>query len=94
MERSPSLILGDDVLPKDTKDDSQKFGTWDGVFTSCLLNIFGVIMFLRLPWVTNFTNKQKSKKPDSDEVFYRSLPHLSLRRRSLCLQNSNHVFPQ
>jgi len=28
-----------------------KFGTWDGVFASCLLNIFGVIMFLRLPWV-------------------------------------------
>lgn len=28
-----------------------KFGTWDGVFTSCLLNIFGVIMFLRVGWV-------------------------------------------
>eukprot|EP01129_Flabellula_baltica_P012516 TRINITY_DN5655_c0_g1_i1.p1 TRINITY_DN5655_c0_g1~~TRINITY_DN5655_c0_g1_i1.p1 ORF type:complete len:895 (-),score=132.69 TRINITY_DN5655_c0_g1_i1:362-3046(-) len=28
-----------------------KFGTWDGVFVSCLLNIFGVIMFLRLTWV-------------------------------------------
>jgi len=27
-----------------------KFGTWNGVFVSCLLNIFGVIMFLRLPW--------------------------------------------
>jgi len=35
------------VLEKTTK----KFGTWDGVFASCLLNIFGVIMFLRLPWV-------------------------------------------
>ena len=23
------------------------FGTWDGVFTSCLLNIFGVIIFIR-----------------------------------------------
>jgi len=33
------------------KDSASKFGTWDGVFTSCLLNIFGVIMFLRLPWV-------------------------------------------
>jgi len=30
---------------------TKKFGTWDGVFASCLLNIFGVIMFLRLPWV-------------------------------------------
>jgi len=29
----------------------KKFGTWDGVFASCLLNIFGVIMFLRLGWV-------------------------------------------
>jgi amino acid transporter len=28
-----------------------KFGTWDGVYTSCMLNIFGVIMFLRLGWV-------------------------------------------
>jgi len=26
-------------------------GTWDGVFASCILNIFGVIMFLRLPWI-------------------------------------------
>ena len=30
---------------------ASKFGTWDGVFVSCLLNIFGVIMFLRLGWV-------------------------------------------
>lgn len=28
-----------------------KFGTWDGVFVSCLLNIFGVIMFLRVGWM-------------------------------------------
>jgi len=27
------------------------FGTWDGVFTSCLINIFGVIVFLRSGWV-------------------------------------------
>ncbi|EDO46430.1 predicted protein, partial [Nematostella vectensis] len=27
------------------------FGTWDGVFTSCMLNIFGVIIFLRTGWV-------------------------------------------
>jgi hypothetical protein len=31
--------------------EAKKFGTWDGVFTNCLLNIFGVIMFLRLGWV-------------------------------------------
>ena len=36
------------------KDDNQeitKYGTWDGVCVSCLLNIFGVIMFLRTGWV-------------------------------------------
>ncbi|CAH3179258.1 unnamed protein product [Porites lobata] len=27
------------------------FGTWDGVFTSCMLNIFGVVIFLRTGWV-------------------------------------------
>merc|ERR1719419_1049769 len=26
--------------------DKPKIGTWDGVFASCILNIFGVIMFL------------------------------------------------
>lgn len=23
------------------------FGTWDGVFTTCMINIFGVVLFLR-----------------------------------------------
>lgn len=27
------------------------FSTWDGVFTSCLINIFGVIVFLRSGWL-------------------------------------------
>lgn len=27
------------------------FGTWDGVFTSCMINIFGVIVFLRSGWI-------------------------------------------
>nr|XP_026694476.1 solute carrier family 12 member 8-like isoform X4 [Ciona intestinalis] len=27
------------------------FGTWDGVFTSCLINIFGVVLFLRTGWM-------------------------------------------
>merc|ERR1719461_2226504 len=35
----------------DEAGSGQKFGTWDGVFASCLLNIFGAIMFLRLGWV-------------------------------------------
>lgn len=29
------------------------FGTWDGVFTSCLINIFGVIVFLRSGWIVS-----------------------------------------
>lgn len=31
-----------------------KFGMWDGVFARCLLNIFGVIMFLRIPWMVAY----------------------------------------
>lgn len=27
------------------------FGTWDGVFTSCFVNLLGVIVFLRAGWV-------------------------------------------
>lgn len=27
------------------------FGTWDGVFTSCLINILGVVIFLRMGWI-------------------------------------------
>lgn len=27
------------------------FGTWDGVFTSCLINIFGIVLFLRTGWM-------------------------------------------
>ncbi|VDO24524.1 unnamed protein product [Brugia timori] len=27
------------------------FGTWDGVFTTVLVNIFGVIVFLRMGWI-------------------------------------------
>uniref|UniRef100_A0A914XQC2 Amino acid permease/ SLC12A domain-containing protein n=1 Tax=Plectus sambesii TaxID=2011161 RepID=A0A914XQC2_9BILA len=27
------------------------FGTWDGVFTSVMVNIFGVIVFLRMGWI-------------------------------------------
>ena len=33
------------------KRKRKKFGAWDGGFVSCLLNIFGVIMFLRLGFV-------------------------------------------
>uniref|UniRef100_A0A8C0HVG3 Solute carrier family 12 member 8 n=1 Tax=Balaenoptera musculus TaxID=9771 RepID=A0A8C0HVG3_BALMU len=31
------------------------FGTWDGVFTSCMVNIFGVVLFLRTGWLVGNT---------------------------------------
>lgn len=31
------------------------FGTWDGVFTSCLINLLGVIIFLRMGWIVGNT---------------------------------------
>ncbi|MES1917330.1 MAG: hypothetical protein MHM6MM_009067, partial [Cercozoa sp. M6MM] len=37
--------------PALAQSDDKKFGTWDGVFANCLLNVFGVIMFLRLGWI-------------------------------------------
>jgi len=30
---------------------TRRFGTWEGVFTPCLLSILGVVMYLRLGWV-------------------------------------------
>ena len=35
----------------ENKSKSAKFGAWDGVFAGCILNIFGVIMFLRVGWI-------------------------------------------
>ncbi|VDO51227.1 unnamed protein product [Onchocerca flexuosa] len=31
------------------------FGTWDGVFTTVLVNIFGVIVFLRMGWIVGIS---------------------------------------
>ncbi|XP_033842770.2 solute carrier family 12 member 8 [Periophthalmus magnuspinnatus] len=31
------------------------FGTWDGVFTSCMINIFGVVLFLRTGYLVGNT---------------------------------------
>ena len=33
------------------ESEGGSFGTWDGVWVSCVLNIFGVIMYRRLGWV-------------------------------------------
>ncbi|NXS32604.1 S12A8 protein, partial [Pomatostomus ruficeps] len=35
--------------------ESVLFGTWDGVFTSCMINIFGVVLFLRTGWLVGNT---------------------------------------
>ena len=46
---------GSGVVQAETqKDEGEKFGMWDGVFARCLLNIFGVIMFLRVPWMVAY----------------------------------------
>jgi hypothetical protein len=39
------------LRPKPKALNVGQFGTWDGVCVSCLLNIFGVIMFLRVGFV-------------------------------------------
>ena len=31
--------------------DKVLFGTWDGVFATVMVNIFGIIVFLRLGWI-------------------------------------------
>uniref|UniRef100_UPI00398F2AF7 solute carrier family 12 member 8 isoform X2 n=1 Tax=Pristiophorus japonicus TaxID=55135 RepID=UPI00398F2AF7 len=35
--------------------DPVLFGTWDGVFTTCMINIFGVVLFLRTGWLVGNT---------------------------------------
>eukprot|EP00968_Pinguiococcus_pyrenoidosus_P005014 scaffold325_cov230-Pinguiococcus_pyrenoidosus.AAC.6 len=37
---------------KKAKGAGYQFGMWEGVYVRCLLNILGVIMFLRLSWIT------------------------------------------
>jgi len=46
--------LGMEESKPEGEFEGTKFGTWDGVFASCLLCIFGVIMFLRLPKVIGY----------------------------------------
>ena len=42
---------GDDTQTETLKGKVVKFGWLDGVFMRCLLNIWGVMLFLRLTWV-------------------------------------------
>jgi hypothetical protein len=34
-----------------SKNRQHLFGTWDGVFTTVMVNIFGTIAFLRMGWI-------------------------------------------
>eukprot|EP01083_Nonionella_stella_P007033 20339_1 len=45
--RTPSWEIEDEKL----QQNQNKFGTFKGVIARCLLNIFGVIMFLRMGWM-------------------------------------------
>lgn len=55
-----NMIMASDIFDKGFQQSSQPwwriklfvwepvlFGTWDGVFTTCMINIFGVVLFLR-----------------------------------------------
>lgn len=39
------------------------FGTWDGVFTSCMINIFGVVLFLRTGWLVVSADRVEHSPP-------------------------------
>ena len=51
------------------------FGTWDGVFTSCLINIFGVIVFLRSGWIVA---EAGIATPAADDDQAAPLPYLGM----------------
>ncbi len=56
-----------EAIENKNKDDdsSGKFGMVEGVMISCLLNIFGVIMFLRLGWVIGQAGTLKIEKVEN-----------------------------
>uniref|UniRef100_A0A8C3S7Z4 Solute carrier family 12 member 8 n=1 Tax=Chelydra serpentina TaxID=8475 RepID=A0A8C3S7Z4_CHESE len=63
-EESPSTLHYDSINGEPTKPwwkiqlfvwEPVLFGTWDGVFTSCMINIFGVVLFLRTGWLVGNT---------------------------------------
>ena len=45
------LELQEHEEEQNKEKEASKFGAWDGVCAGCLLNIFGVIMFLRVGWM-------------------------------------------
>ena len=38
----------ENLINTNQNPNQKRFGAWDGVFAGCILNIFGVILFLRL----------------------------------------------
>uniref|UniRef100_A0A8C0IPG2 Solute carrier family 12 member 8 n=1 Tax=Chelonoidis abingdonii TaxID=106734 RepID=A0A8C0IPG2_CHEAB len=63
-QESPSTLYHDSFNGEPTKPwwkiqlfvwEPVLFGTWDGVFTSCMINIFGVVLFLRTGWLVGNT---------------------------------------
>eukprot|EP01084_Bolivina_argentea_P078524 142503_1 len=50
-KQSYEMIETQQLKRRGSKKIMKKFGAWDGVMAGCLLNIFGVIMFLRVGWI-------------------------------------------
>ena len=75
---------GDPTKTKDSKDkmsgntngnklakvkEATKFGMLEGVFARCLLNIWGVIMFLRMGWIVAHAGGFIAMAPSSPMLF-------------------------
>jgi len=48
-EKSPSADWS--KSPLTLQSGRTLFGVWDGVFTSCIINMFGVVVFIRTGWM-------------------------------------------
>ena len=82
-ERSPSLTSQMDAAPPGgvcacLVPKPVKFGMWDGVFARCLLNIFGVIMFLRVPWLIAYAGFWQTIACMAISVFITTITSLSM----------------
>jgi len=42
---------------KEKKDEPSKLGTLMGVYLPCVQNIFGVILFIRMPWIVGLAGE-------------------------------------
>ena len=68
------------------QDESSKLGWIKGVYVKCLLNIWGVMLFLRLTWVVGqagllqgtYHNALKSRKKYNCYFFFKYIPRLGI----------------